>query len=69
MADRYDDLVRRVEALERELRESRVQKQRQVFGTQDVPLQRVYIRDGQTGSVAQADYDAAAGTWRLTKVR
>jgi len=67
--ERLDDLVKRVERLERELREERTKKQRDVEGTADRPVQTLYVRDPQTGSVGRLEYDSDANAARWTKER
>jgi hypothetical protein len=66
MASSLEDRVRELEQLVREILN---RPQRNVFGSRDTPLAKVYLRDGKTGSVAEVDYDAANATLRTTKVR
>lgn len=65
----WDVLERRVRELEQKVRERLDKRQRDVQGTVDVPVQRIYLRDGKTGSIAVVDYDSASGTLRVEKVR
>lgn len=65
----WDVLERRVKELEQKVRERLDRRQRDVQGTVDVPVQKLYLRDGKTGSIAVVDYDSANGTLRIEKVR
>lgn len=62
-------LIRRVDELERKLRERVDKPQRRIVGSADVPLLTIFLKDGKTGSVASVDYDSSTGALRVTKVR
>ena len=68
MADRYDDVLRRLEELEQKARDAE-RPQKLVLGTATNPVLVVYLRDERTGSVAKVTYDGDAGTIRTEKVR
>ena len=68
MAD-VKGLERRIEELERKLRERVDKPQRRVLGSAEVPLLTFFLKDAKTGSVASVDYDSSTGALRVTKVR
>lgn len=64
-----EDVIRRLERVERELREVRNQRQRDVLGSRDRPLRLTYHTDPQTGAVGRLEYDSDANDTRWTKER
>lgn len=64
-----DDFESRLKDLEQRQRERDEKPRKQVFGSREVPISTIFLRDGKTGAVAQVEYDAATGALRVTKVR
>ena len=67
-----DDLAtlkRRVQTLESRLEDLAERLSVYESGSDKNPNRAMYVSDGKDGAVAKVDFDAAAGTLRVTKVR
>ncbi len=68
MADRIDDIERRLTELEQEIRDLR-SPQRSALGTKTRPVSLVYLLDDRTGAVAEVRYDRDNSDIRTQEVR
>lgn len=62
-------LMRRMQTLESRLQDLAERLSAYESGTDKNPNRAVYVQDGQGSGVAKVDFDASAGTLRVTKVR
>ncbi len=67
--DKVEALKRRVQTLESRLEDLAERISAYQSGTDKNPNTGVFVSDGNGAGVAKLDYDSAAGTVRVTKVR
>ena len=67
--DEITALRRRVQTLESRLQDLAERLSVYQSGSDKNPNSAVFVKDGESGSVAKLDYNATSGTVRVTKVR